>query len=124
MTGLYTLIDITPTFQFYREIYKHTNASTTEKKKKKPITQASGSLLLCNQKRAQSPAHCLQYGSPPDFAFWVGNSHKLELAPFDTCYPTSRQSIAITVAHRFTTLAVKARCISNVSAITLMNLTN
>ena len=40
------------------------------------------------------------------FAFWVGNCQKLELAPFNTCCPTSRQSIANPVAHRFTNLAV------------------
>ena len=34
------------------------------------------------------------------FAFWVGNCQKLELAPFDTCCPTSRQSIANPVGHR------------------------
>ena len=30
------------------------------------------------------------------FSFWVGNCQKLELAPFDTCCPTSRQLIAKT----------------------------
>ena len=28
------------------------------------------------------------------FAFWIGNCQKLELAPFETCCPTSRQPIA------------------------------
>ena len=33
------------------------------------------------------------------FAFWVGNCQNLELAPFNTCCPTSRQSIGNWVAH-------------------------
>ena len=40
------------------------------------------------------------------FAFWVGNCQKLEVAPFATHVPTSRQLIAYPVAHRFTTTAV------------------
>ena len=36
-------------------------------------------------------------------AFWVGNCQKLELTPFDTCCPTSRQSIAnpVPTVHQF-----------------------
>ena len=34
------------------------------------------------------------------FAFWVGNCQNLEFAPFDTCCPTSRQSIGNWVVHR------------------------
>ena len=40
------------------------------------------------------------------FAFCVGNCQTLEVAPFETCVPTSSQLIACPVAHRFTTSAV------------------
>ena len=53
------------------------------------------------RKRAQSLAQLLaQLVAHRVFAFWVGNCQKLELAPFETCCPTSRQSIANPVAHR------------------------
>ena len=41
------------------------------------------------------------------FAFWVGNCHKLELAPIRYVLPNQHQAIVCQlVAHRFTTSAV------------------
>ena len=44
------------------------------------------------------------------FVFWVGNCRKLEVAPFESCVPTSSQLIAYPVAHHFTTSAVYIIC--------------